>query len=140
MTIGSTLRTNRLSDVLSGWLQLGRRALRQVGHSPKRKQERRVRAANCCGVAASVAGVAKQIALGLVGGASVPFLVTGFYRATPMGVPTATPFVLIAVTATVLAFLPRWRAVAAGLFVGAAAYAAFLYWLLLTWGRGLQNF
>ena len=89
---------------------------------------------------ASVAGVAKQVGLGLVSAAAVPFLVTGFYRATPIGIPMATPFVLIAATAITLAFLPRWRSVAAGLFIGAVAYAVFLYWLLLTWGRGMENF
>lgn len=78
-----------------------------------------------------------DVALGAVCVLSIPFIVTGLFRALPSSVPLFTPFVIVGAIAFGL-----WRtrsvprAIPIGLTSGALIYGVFLTWLLMTWGSG----
>jgi hypothetical protein len=75
----------------------------------------------------------------LLGACAAPFFVVGVGRLSPHERPLTTPFVVVVAVAGLLWGMAR-RAVAAGLAVGAAAFAVFLYILVSELEEGLRGF
>lgn len=108
-----------------------------VALDPRRSQVHTLRAVREGAGRWAVAGLAAL---------TVPFLVTGIGRAllllpTPLRLPGAAALLALFIVAVAGASRRgRARAVGVGLAIGTAVYAVFLFWLLSTVGRGMQQF
>ena len=75
-----------------------------------------------------------SVAIATLSAVAVPFIITALFRALP-GIPVVLPFVLVSIIggAAILAHpRARARAFGSGLLLGTVVYAAFLWYLLVT--------
>jgi hypothetical protein len=75
----------------------------------------------------------------VVAALAVPFIVTGVYEIFEQ-VPTALPFIVVAVVGMAMLAQYRVRTIGIGLLVGTAVWGLALLYLFLSIGRGLAQF
>jgi hypothetical protein len=75
----------------------------------------------------------------VVAALAVPFIVTGVYGIFEQ-VPTALPFIVVAVVGMAMLAQDRVRTIGIGFLVGTAVWGLALLYLFMSIGRGLAQF